>query len=222
MQDNGPIDRSPTRSGHTFLVPRTGRQDAKDESPFLDFYNVPVVKFLIRFVAHAAFMTVYWVMICTRDYQYHDRGDGHGAVLVIDEVPEVKLIEYVWVFFEVGVFLDQRHMNLRSTLGRQDVFQKLWLLADCMLVVAVITRVISVIASGDSAQPMVRRGDMRAHAAPLVCTSGRRGQLCARAQRAAGIVRPCASFLLSHAPSVHLPPPPNPVAVHGLPDHRKH
>ena len=126
-------DAKPERDGWE------GDKQAKLPLRLVAFYSIPVVKFTVRWLVHIVFLCVYVSVI----WSWSESGQH--------TVPKLHLTESIWLTFEIGFFLDQRHQNLHSSLGRQDVFQRLWLLGDCLLVIAVILRILSLSVDNDVA-----------------------------------------------------------------------
>jgi len=94
------------------------------------FYSIPAVKFVVRFVVHVTFMFIYIMRIYETDSSDTD-------------IERLTGVEIVWLVFEAGLFLDQRHQSLSSEVGRLDVFQRLWLVSDILLIIAVCLRGVS-------------------------------------------------------------------------------
>uniref|UniRef100_A0A7S3AMF8 TRPM SLOG domain-containing protein n=1 Tax=Haptolina ericina TaxID=156174 RepID=A0A7S3AMF8_9EUKA len=95
------------------------------------FYSIPAVKFVLRFAAHVIFMIVYILRI------YESKRSD-------DSVESISATEIIWLIFEAGLFLDQRHQSTSSDAGSsRDIFQRLWFVSDILLLFAVAFRVAS-------------------------------------------------------------------------------
>ena len=80
-----------------------------------EFYEIPLVKFVTRLVSHLCWLVVYCLLILentTSDVLetalQPKPGETYGSV------PTMLTIEFVWIFFQVGMFMDQRHQDTRQ------------------------------------------------------------------------------------------------------------
>jgi len=114
----------------------------------VDFYSVPYVKFVFRVLAQAAVTTMYVIMIFNFDDPDDlDKARLNETVAWNDKFPLISKShhEMLWLFFETGIFLDQKHQNLMRS--RTDApphgkfFSVVRLIDNCLIVSAMGIRV---------------------------------------------------------------------------------
>ncbi len=124
-----------------------------------DFYCIPAVAFLLRFLFHMALLVVYAIRILSVDQlpyvsSLHVEGALNwttGAVSsAFDErPPDIRAIEIVWLIFEAGVVIDAQHARvLHYRLGNRSEpngFERVLNINNVVLLCAIACRVCSLV-----------------------------------------------------------------------------
>lgn len=108
----------------------------------VDFYSVPYVKFIFRVLAQFAVTSMYVIIIFNFDNPDNLNATRFDETVVWeDKFPLISKShhEMLWLVFELGIFIDQKHQNLmraRTDAPPTSRFFSVVLLIDNMLVVS--------------------------------------------------------------------------------------
>lgn len=101
----------------------------RERSRLYSFYNTPIVKYFLRALAHLLWLSLYVVVLLFLKTKEQ---------LVRDGPPPFNFVDGLWIFFQAGSWIDQRHMQMRQSHFRyvsKNSFWPIWLLNDLLFVV---------------------------------------------------------------------------------------